>query len=302
MFLKSLVLAFTLITVSWVACCGQNVLILTNGHTRDFKRWKLSKDYVRIVGINGEKTEIPVSEVHGYFDRHNQTQYYRRPGKSDYLFDANQLPYEFVERIISGRINLYKSVRVIKPVLVTPAPGVNPQIEYLIEKDDAYESVLRGETSKREARDLLQSFLHDDPELLAKVTSPEFKVNLKTISSLLNEYNVRSFRPASEMSGGVGSIGLFFKRKQTSKNVLLLTVNDSLTYSLPENKVVTVQIPVDVLSKVCVVTGSTKVCNVMSASPFMMLYAEVNVTDTSVEMERLSSKEAMDYLAYIKKQ
>lgn len=275
------------ITLS-VSGVEQKILILKSGEKVEFKKWKLYKEHIRILHNGSEKSEIDINEIDGYFDPSLSKRYYKKPAPPDIFATKKRLTYEFVERIVEGKINLYESIQYKGSHITTPGGSMMPSadVDYYIEKNDDYRWVFTGKWQKAETLDVLKKLLGDDETLVGKLNAANFKINLKTITQLIREYNVRAF--AGVASGSyqeAGSVGFYARIIGKKMYDILLKVNDSLTYQVPDNNVLNVRLPVSTRSKVCFVAGSAELCNVISASPFMMTHYELEVNMKDLVME-----------------
>ena len=276
-----------------------NLMILTNGQTHEFKKWKLLKNEIHIVGPHGERRMLQVDDVEGYFDKYNLRQYYKKNIKSTQVAEMRDLEYEFVEIILDGRIRLYQSFR--KFMALDPS-GAGLAAEYLVEKEDVYEYVIAAGTSKSESREVLKSIVRDDALLLEKVSSEEFNINFDSIVELVNDYNVRSFQGFSQSAfKSMGSVVFYVRAKKEPGATLLLNVNDSLNYELSSRKDLTVKLSAEAPSKVCFVSGTNKTCTVLAAFAFGRQYWQLLIDrDLSLKMNRESVGDALYYLNYLK--
>lgn len=277
-----------------------NLMILTNGQTHAFKKWKLLKDELNIIGPKGERLILRADDVEGYFDKQNLRRYYKKKIKSNYMAEMRDPDYEFVQIILDGRIRLYQSFR--KLMALTPsAPGL--VAEYLVEKDDVYEYVISAGTSRRESREVLKAMVGDDPQLLEKVSSEEFNINFDNILELVNNYNVRSFQGFSQSAyNSMGSVVFYVWAKKDPGVTLSLNVNDTINYELSIRKPLTVKLPAEAPSKVCFVSGTRKACTVMAAFSFGRQYWQLMVDrGLSLKMNRESVDDALYYLNYLKR-
>ena len=60
-----------------------NLMILTNGRTHEFEKWKLLKDEIYIVGPNGERLILRADDVEGPGELSARSKYERPLGTHD---------------------------------------------------------------------------------------------------------------------------------------------------------------------------------------------------------------------------
>jgi hypothetical protein len=300
---NTILLSLALAVLGSAPACSQmlmshdNLLILNNGKSHEFKRWKLTDEEVRIVLSTGQKLVVPLQAVDGYYDKHNQIMYHKKPLKFRTAWEASDLDYDFMYMFLDGKIRLYQSVR-------QELGAGNTITEYFIEKDEKFEAIYGAESSRKEERELLESLVADDPHIHERAISEDFRFNLDNVIELANEYNVRSFREVETRDDlNIGSVMFYLRLSRKLDAAPSLIVNDSEEYELFEGKPITVRLPVESASKVCFLSGSGKMCTIMRAHQFGLQYWELTVNaEGSLKMRKESAKEALYHINYLRSQ
>lgn len=170
----------------------------------------------------------------------------------------------------------------------TPAENV-----YYVERDGEY---LQLETRAGKRLAFLDSLFRDSTQPVANIQDDD-RVTIKDMLAYIREYNLQFFTPLPLSSFERQSSVVFFANAN-KKESLQIEVNDSERYVLPVNVPLTIQIPVDVYSKVCVVTKDGKFCDLVSASGCTIRHIEVRLNDKrgQFELENSTRTEAQKFI------
>ena len=302
---------------------GQNILIKGNGETIFYKRIKFEDGYVLIVGEDREKKKIKEDEVLGYYQGSSEKIFYKKKIITD---NSNERPlvifahkkdtagFEYLERVETGRINLYKrSEHSGSPGHMGPngmmTGGTSTVTDYYYaEKDGLYENVYITGLLRDRSEDYhaLKSFLNDDPEILATLRSNDFRLNEKNMLRLIREYNLKHFPKVETSSYKTRANASFYTRALPKiKDNLTISVNDSLEFKMPvSNKPLPIALPANVPSKVCVryegKYEGTSSCRIIGPTPFAVNYYELDYSsnEKSFEIEKRSSDQFKSYMQY----
>lgn len=258
----------------------QNRIQLRDGSLIEYKKSKKRGDKKLFQLPSKEWKEVSSDDIVCYCNADGQIRYQLPVGLSE------------IDKLLEGRINVYSGydmgTRVYTNGAFTPAENV-----YYVERDGEY---LQLETRAGKRRTFLDSLFRDSTKPVANIQDDE-RVTIKDMLAYIREYNLQFFTPLPLSSFERQSSVVFFANANR-KESLQIEVNDSEKYVLPANVPLTIQIPVDVYSKVCVVTKDGKFCDLVSASGCTIRHIEVRLNDKrgQFELENSTRTEAQKFI------
>jgi hypothetical protein len=245
----------------------QNRIQLRDGSLIEYKKSKKRGDKKLFQLPSKEWKEVSSDDIVCYCNADGQIRYQQPVGLSE------------IDKLLEGRINVYigydMGTRVYTNGAFTPAENV-----YYVERDGEY---LQLETRAGKRRAFLDSLFRDSTQPVANIQDDD-RVTIKDMLAYIREYNLQFFTPLPLSSFERQSSVVFFANAN-KKESLQIEVNDSERYVLPVNVPLTIQIPVDVYSKVCVVTKDGKFCDLVSASGCTIRHIEVRLNDKRGQFE-----------------
>ena len=299
---------------------GQNILIKVTGEKQPYKKIKFQAEYVEITTEKKEKIKISEDQVTGYYDNDFQTIYYKKPIVPDLEVDFEILPekrdkrqFDYLERTEVGAVNLYIRTESSGSPGTMGASGVmtggtnTTTTYYYAEKGDVYKNVyVSGLLMDREKRvKALKPFVADDPEILKKLESEDFRLNEKNLLRLIQEYNLRNLQKVTAAEYKTVSNASFYTRvRQKIKEKLTVSVNDSLQMKLPASGIpLPIALPNKVPSKICIAWEGGSYCTTIEPCPFAVQYYEFDyfVSDKSFEIRKRTLNEFKNYMVSVLK-
>jgi hypothetical protein len=170
---------------------SQGSLTLENGQRIPYEKNKISTTAFKITRIKeGKKSKetIPLDSIKFFIEE--TITYYKKPNPIKELLSK----YDFVKQEVSGKINLYQKT-ITRYVSGQYGGGVYTTEYLYFEKGDRYEYIIIQGTvfkNKKEKINVLRSLIDDDPEILAKLESEDFKLRSENIHKLIKDYNYNS--------------------------------------------------------------------------------------------------------------
>jgi hypothetical protein len=254
---------------------SQNILLLKNGQQLPFNKIKLYEDHVRIISISGQKIEIDTADLCGYYDDQTQSMHFKKPYDSR---DGgwNRFKYQLIQTEAVGRITLYSRTY----NRADGTYGTFPDIVLLYaEKDGVFANIYTTDTEGGMPISRSSNLMHlvqDDPEILKKMKSVDFRYNGEHIFSLVQEYNLRNYQaPDVKPLQQTATVSFYTKvGPEISKN-LVLKVNDSIEYKLIEKFPTPIKLPAFTVTKVCLKWEGGETCTIVSPIPFAVSYFEL---------------------------
>ncbi|WP_276372717.1 hypothetical protein [Chryseolinea sp. H1M3-3] len=160
----------------------------------------------------------------------------------------------FFEVLIEGDLNYYE-------LRVTGFGTGNETVYQMLQKknEDAFFSVYGPNFQER-----LLAYFADEPILSEKIKAGTYKRN--NIDKLVKEYNLMKYIPQPSKTRKTATVS-FYKRLSKTNAELFLVFNDTLEYRIPDKYFFTLNVPVDVRTKVCFGTKDNKSCTLISMLP-----------------------------------
>ncbi|WP_420580348.1 hypothetical protein [Reichenbachiella sp.] len=157
---------------------AQDSLVLKTGKRIPYTRMSIYDDQVEIKhGSTKEFHIFPCDEVYGYSEGMKERTYFIKPNPEE----DNWGHFLTLKRVLVGKISLFESTG-------------NNQCLYA-EKDGKFEkvfSVTESKSEKQKRLDILKSFVSDDDESMAYISSSGFKFKWKEIETVASYYNKRN--------------------------------------------------------------------------------------------------------------
>jgi hypothetical protein len=169
--------------------------------------------------------------------------------------ENNAYRTSFVEVLIEGDMNFYE--------LRITGLGTGNEIIYqmLQRKNEDYLFSVYGENFKERLLD----YMKNEQALSDQIKEGKYKRN--NIEELVKEYNLTKYIPEQSKTNKKRTI-TFYKRANNVKADLTLVFNDTLEYRVSDKYFMTIDIPLDVRTKVCFGTKTDKSCELMAALPY----------------------------------
>ena len=284
---------------------SQKSLILANGKTLSFRKFAKppGRETINVIDTNKEKIKFPINEVIGYYDDDSQSVYYRKAST-----DSSGSNYEFVERKLEGRIQLYSRLEQSAGHFIGGSGGMytggSSNTHLYLEKNGVYKHIFTTNAGFRksiEKKEILRSFVNDYTESVKVMEDPHFNLTYDNIFKVVREYNIRAFTTAGKKNPeGSYNVAFYSRIRSKSEEHLILRVNDSIEYDLPNGHPRIVNLPSDFLSKICFISDTGSLCDLISASPFTMKYFELKyvANSNSFDIEKKTATEAQKYILF----
>lgn len=212
-------------------------------------------------------------------------------------FDSTGM--EFVERIVEGKINIYKK-RVFSETYASIGIPFKSDILY-VEKDDVYFVVFISKTIGQRNDfnfNYLKEMVSDDDKSLKRIIAENFKQDSESIISLIRNYNLNFYEDFTDSEEETGKV-IFFRVKKNQNKEPIKLYFDGQEYSVQINDKVELSLPVSFSSKVCIGYKS-KVCDLVSGSPYFNKFFEISLDkDGNLSIQQKDKEYAAYYLKLI---
>ena len=305
-----------LLTLVSTTALSQNILFTKDGNRIPYKKIKIDKDKVEIVADNKTRKSFSTGEVAGYFNDKQQKKFYRVPIVKDYekrfeLFNArDENEHEFLERVKAGAIDLYVRLETQSPPTTMGPDGRmttgsgGTRIYYYAQDDHDYKNIfITGLlTDKTKGYQNLQDFVDDDEEILKQIRHEDFRYNEKNMLRIIEAYTVRKWKKVTAEDYEILSrASIYTMAKAELKQQFKVTVNDSLEFKLPENRMpLPLNLPGKAPSKVCINWDTGSSCRIIDPNPSGMHYYELDYISGSKSIE-IKDRTLQDFKNYMVK-
>jgi hypothetical protein len=285
-----------LLICNGIANC-QHYLFLKNGERIEFKKNSVtaSKTEIKIKSVDEGKLKFKPEEVAGYYSLKDESTFYLKPETDD---DSQLQTYDFMEKIVGGEINLYKNF-FAGSAPAGPGGVATASRTYLyLQKGSDFRPLglmefhfIGNKSDKTRRTDILKSFVSDRPDLVATIEAEDFKPNEKSISEIVNDYNVSKYKPYANSTNPPSSVFFYLKGKVIQP--VKLIVNENAEYTLSSDRLVSVSLPINQYTKICVNSH----CELLESSQWYIRYFEVAIDDKEgkVEFNNVRSLDANFY-------
>jgi len=201
---------------------------------------------------------------------------------------------------VVGVIRLYKEVMPV--VQVATNIYSRPSYNYYAQKDHIYKIVFSTDWPlERQAQlDTLKTFLSDDPEILKKIESEEYKHKRKSFIQIVKEYNLKHFKGVGNSAYTTKSAASFYTTVGPKvRDKLRLKVNDSIEYTIHPRFPTPVKLAASAPSKVCLISNNGMWCELMAPDPEGEVFYELDYSpgDKSFEIEKRTLNQYKSYLS-----
>jgi hypothetical protein len=245
---------------------SEEQLVKKDGSVIRYTKKKLHKDHIEIRNLKKEKIEIPNNDILGYCNE--------RTGLLEYEFDLPRF-LSHITLILEGRIKVYRGYTAGSSHMVngmsTPTGG-SPV--FYSEKNGMLKEFGYGRKDRRAFLDTLLS------DAMSSISYLESFISDDEVIDIFREYNLQFFKNV-HVSYYRKTGTLQFYTHTRSQKPLVITVNDSLTYTfkIPQVYPLIINIPVGVVSKICVSSDNATYCDLLSPSICDMRYFEVQFNE-----------------------
>jgi hypothetical protein len=284
-------------------CSAQNLLIKKDGEHVPYKKLKKSNGYYEAIQDNKVKVKLLVGEVIGFYDGNLQKISYKKPlvkNNEKLLFPLNAVDtangFQVLEREEVGKINLYK-----KEVFSGSGASSTSTTYYYAEKAEVFLNVfITGLGNKKDDLKVLKSLISDDDLIAEKIAAESFQLNEKNLLRTIRDYNLSKFtNPEVRDYAKIGTVSFYTTVGLKLKESVLLKINDSLEYRMPTSYYpLPIKIPLEVPSKVCIISEHATSCSLIQPIPFAVDAYELIylILDRTFEVRGRFPHEVQNYL------
>jgi hypothetical protein len=263
---------------------GQGSIILNNGQEVNFTKFKEFDTYL-LVSAGKEKIKLDAQKIKGYFNDFESLFFYRMPNTNPKLLLINPNTYQFMVRVVNGKINLYKKEEISQR---TSAVSSTYNV-YYIEKNDECEFIYQTQgnllSGRNEKMQILKSFMSDNA-YISQLLDSEFKLTEENLIKIIKEYNLLEFKPTNPTIIDSAKVKLYrlgvdlthnledrVKYGKLSKEPIQIFINQK-NYMLDNYHWMEITVPAEELIKVCF--GEVdKNCELLYAHRYFTNYLEL---------------------------
>ncbi|HEY3405569.1 MAG TPA: hypothetical protein VGK59_19435 [Ohtaekwangia sp.] len=281
-------LLFILTCVAF-ATNGQGYIILINNQKIEYDKFK-SFDTSLLIDVPGKKGKenkrrIDIDSVFAYYGERSNWLEYKKPAEDS----TASIPYQFIARYVSGKINLYRYYFISRNAYTSVAVT-----QYFIEKEDKFERAYTANTvrhGKEKTLENLKRLVSDNPDIL-KTIDDEFNLNEENLLDVVRRYNLAAFEyPAEADTTSYAEVVIYKRLKSTTDKGIKVQVNGK-DVAWPSTNFLTLKVPLKALSKVCI--GGNKWCELIEGLSLVETYYKiVPDTKTGYSMEKKLKHEAL---------
>lgn len=276
---------------------GQAILVHKNGETIEYSDLKVTAEGIKLK--TKEKGNILLSHqavISLNFINSEETLYPK-------ALTGNESSFEFVPRIIEGPINVYEKIETGKTQY-----GSYSNSYYYIEKGSDFKFVFQHNglfaQNRKDGIQILRTFVEDTPDVLKKMESSDFKLDYESLTEIIKEYNILNFKKNHPVNVKKSSVFFYSKMKKNTNEDLKLILNDSLEFKIPARRTISVSLPIDEHTKICIKSSTQSECLLISPSAFYIKYFEVDYNPKSekLEIKNIHSRDAQNYIRFVNSQ
>lgn len=264
-------------------------LVLNDSTLIQGSKIQLDDELVHVKTAAGKVT-YKATDVAGYFPKGGPFFYLKPfPSINDAMLEYVPLSskkskkFEFIERVVDGEINLYRRVVRQSPM----GTGVGPNGAPIGVKggEQSFLFVEKGAKTYFVSSTDRIVFLMDSCEVKTQWLSRTFK---GTVPDLVRQYNLSKFKSYVPVSNNVSPM-YFYPYYVNGFGWLELTVNDTIKYSVPHDKVLEVKLPAHKMVKVCARSAKAQVCELVKAVPYYPVYFQIKLDAKKNSTELIAS-------------
>jgi hypothetical protein len=274
---------------------GKGYIILMDKQKIMYDKFKSEKDALLVTSSEkNEKQRIDIKDVLGYYDQAEGILYYLKPVEaSSYGID-----YQFIERTISGKINLYKQI-----VETYSQYGGTNTIYYYIEKSDRFEGIFTPYAigqNKKGRTEILKSFVSDRPEIL-KMIGEDFKLNSDNLLGIIKKYNLLTYEYDSAHKGSeLGEVIIYRSAKNKASDLIRVEIDGEELVLNSNDDFISIKCKTNVNSRICF-DSTDQFCHLVEAIPYFTSYYKlIRDKKSFYSLERSDKKEADSNLETIR--
>lgn len=297
-------LLFLLLTTTFFSY-GQELVVLKDNTKLEARKTKPRKNAFIITLLNGDKREIANKDVALIVNTRLEEEHFLKieANINSVYFDGDTT-YVKAKRIVVGKISIFEYyVRSMTPNGMG-ASNMSSARVLLCEKDNIINEVpmggwLLGENYDRYT--LLERLVHDNLSLKKEVINLDKKMKVSDFLQIIKRYNIDYFD--SKKMGAVAPTGnsinavLYTNEKLQSESYLL--VNDSVKYSISNSTLANVKLVPSTTTKICLVQGDTRICDLIEASSYLSNYWKVSIESGYLELSREKKLDAQRDISLI---
>lgn len=279
-----LVCLFFSATISLVD--AQHIVQLKNGRRIEADNIKIniSGDMRITTRDGGVKVKLAKEDI-DFFTIEGNPQFYLCP---------NDKECNFYPRIMNGRIEGFEEI-----FQGSSQQGTFTSYYFYARKEGVTKFIISKNTvfhDRSKGKNFLKDFFADDPDMLERVNSDEFKFNYENVLDVINDYNVRNFSKKQIVDTVRGNFIFYIKARKEPVSVVQLSVNDSIIHPLPYAKLVPIEVKGDPV-KVCVENS----CQLLTPG-YRPVYIEIEFDRKSgnAKMSKVKAADAVRYIDFLK--
>lgn len=229
---------------------AQDSLVLKTGKRIPYTRISIYDDQVE---IKHEETKdfhtFPCDEIYGYSEGMKERTYFIKPNPEEDHW-GNFLT---LKRVLVGKISLFEST------------GNNQSL--YAEKEGRFAkvfSVIESKSEKQQRLDVLKSFVSDDEESMAYISSSGFKFKWKEIETIVSYYNKRNHDERMPKAEDVmGWVYLYRTQFQKTKERIVIEMYGE-DHDLYLEDYIILPMPIDYASKLSLRDSEIRSTHIMS--------------------------------------
>ena len=244
------VVLFILLILNQTAGIAQDSLVLKTGQRIPFTRMAM---YDGLVEIKHEETKefhtYPFEEVYGYSEGMKEKTYFFKPNPESEEDDD----YLVVKRLLVGNLSLFE--------------GTGNNQSLYVEKGGEIKKVFEVTESKYEKGqrfEILKSFVSDDDESMAYLSSPDFRLKWKEIEKVVEYYNDRNYDKVTPKKDDVkGMVYLYRTQFQKTKDRIVIELHNNY-HDLYIEDYIMLELPIDYASQLSLRDAEIKSTHILS--------------------------------------
>lgn len=285
---------------------SQNFLIKSDGTAVSYKKLKWDNGVAKLTTDKRQMVTVEEESVFGLYEESTQQLKYKKPNvplNEVSLGEKKTNGFQYLLKEVPGKINLYKE-EIITGGYSGGAYGgqmTTTSTYYYAEKGNEFKNMLiTGLNSKKDDLVAFKSFFTGDQEIHDEIESEDFVYNEKNMLKVIRKYNMKHFEaPTRSDYKTSGAIGIYTRAKGKTKEEIVIKVNDSIEYRLPNGHLpLSIRLPIQKPSKVCVNWDGGSYCELVQPIVFSNTYYLVrNFINKTHTLEAQNYREFKNYMS-----
>jgi hypothetical protein len=233
---------------------------------------------------------------------------YEKDNTGERHFSFKRTARRFLRVVIAGDMNLYEFEVVEGAVAVQLGagtfhrPGTASVYTFKFLQRNSEDTLFNVQGDDLKKR-MIDYFRTDAGDIAVKIYHEDYTKH--NLAEYVKAYNLLKYVPTPPRSRRTSAV-VFYKRLNNRSAGLTLTINDTITYAIPEKYIGMINIPVDTRTKVCYGSETVKVCDLLTGIPFYPLpeYYELHANGgkDKLDIEKKESGEAQRNLVQVRTQ